>query len=145
MSAMDMSARRPPESRTAGHSSPGAMSRLTARSLVTAAIERAEAVVREETAALKSSRLDDLRDSTNRKSHLIVDLNASLGQLSAADIGGELHQRLESLRSMLAENMSAIKIHLEAVREVATLLSDSAFAAESDGTYSRVPWGRRHT
>ena len=143
MSALDFSARRQAAPIVPGLTSTGARSRLAARGLVSAAIERAEVVVREETAALKASTLKDLRDSTNRKSHLIVDLNASLSLLSAADIGGELRNELELLRGVLAENMSAIKIHLEAVREIATLLSDSLHDAEFDGTYSRIPWGRR--
>jgi hypothetical protein len=44
--------------------------------------------------------------------------------------------RLSALRISLEVNQRIVKMHLEAVREVSTILADAIQEAESDGTYS---------
>ena len=45
--------------------------------------------------------------------------------------------RLTRLRTKLEINSAALKMHLDAVREVSAVMADAMRDAESDGTYSR--------
>ncbi len=49
-----------------------------------------------------------------------------------------LAARVGSLKVKLAVNQAALKVHLEAVREISTSLSDAIRQAESDGTYTQA-------
>lgn len=108
-----------------------------AKAFVLSAIDRIEAVVLEETEALRNSANYDLASSNNRKSHSIVDFNNAIRNLAKSDIDPELVDRLESMRQRLRENHHVIRLHLEAAKEISALLSDAMQDAESDGTYSR--------
>ena len=44
--------------------------------------------------------------------------------------------RMAGVRTKLEVNRAVLKMHLEAVREIADTLSDAIRNAESDGTYS---------
>ena len=83
------------------------------------AIERLEEVVDQETTALRSRAAIDLKDFNNRKSQGLLELNRALRGFDKLDV-----------------NRAVLKTHLEAVREVATILADAIRDAESDGTYS---------
>ncbi len=48
---------------------------------------------------------------------------------------------LERLRDKLAINESAIRAHLNAVNEIATLMQNAIQHAETDGTYSAGEFG----
>jgi hypothetical protein len=99
------------------------------------AIERLEEVVEQETAALKARATIDLTDFNNRKSQGLLDLNRALRGLDAR--GSKMAMaRLAGLRAKLAINQAVLRMHLEAVREVTSVLADAIRDAESDGTYS---------
>jgi hypothetical protein len=49
--------------------------------------------------------------------------------------------RLAGLRAKLDANRAVLKLHLEAVREIANIMSDAIRDAESDGTYSPAVCG----
>jgi len=100
------------------------------------AIERLEEVVEQETAALKSRAAVDLNDFNNRKSHGLLELNRALRGLDGSTRDKGALARLASLRAKLEANQAVLKMHLEAVREVAGVLADAIRDAESDGTYS---------
>lgn len=114
-----------------------------AKAFVLSAIDRIEAVVLEETDALRRSTNYDLASSNNRKSHSIVDFNNAVRKLQKSDIDQELIDRLEAMRQHLRENHYVIKLHLEAIKEISALLSDAMRDAESDGTYSRYSTSAR--
>jgi hypothetical protein len=100
------------------------------------AIERLEEVVEQETTALKSRAAIDLNDFNNRKSHGLLELNRALRGLDGSTRDKAALARLASLRAKLEANQAVLKMHLEAVREVAGVLADAIRDAESDGTYS---------
>jgi hypothetical protein len=99
-------------------------------------LHRLEEVVDQETAALRSRKPVDLKDFNDRKSHALLDLSRALKQMQA---GGkpqpQIERRLGELRVKLEENRRVLQMHLEAVREVSTRLSDAIRDQESDGTY----------
>ena len=99
-------------------------------------IERLEDVVIQETAALKSRAAADLREFNNRKSQGLLELSRSLRYFQGATPSNAVLARLAGLREKLDANKAVLKLHLEAVREVSTIMADAIRDAESDGTYS---------
>jgi hypothetical protein len=99
-------------------------------------IERLEAVVDQETAALKDRTATDLREFNNRKSQGLLELSRSLRHFQGATPSNAVLARLAGLRAKLDVNQAVLKLHLEAVREVSTIMADAIRDAESDGTYS---------
>lgn len=99
-------------------------------------LQRLEEIVDQETAALRSRKAVDLKEFNDRKSHALLDLSRALKQMQA---GGkpqpQIERRLGELRVKLEENRRVLRIHLDAVREVSTRLSDAIRDQESDGTY----------
>ena len=98
-------------------------------------IARLEQVVEQETAALSSRAPADLRDFTNRKNQGLLEFTRSMRQFQGARPSDAVLARLAGLREKLDTNSAALKRHLEAVREVSTIMADAIRDAESDGTY----------
>jgi len=105
--------------------------------LLEAAIQRLEDVVEEETAALRGRVAVDLKDFNNRKSQGLLDLTRALRLLDGAAHEQALADRLAGLRAKLDTNKAVLQMHLDAVREVAAIMTEAIRDAESDGTYSR--------
>ena len=93
-------------------------------------IERLEDVVDQETAALKSRAAADLREFNNRKSQGLLELSRSLRYFQAAPPSNAVLARLAGLREKLDTNQAVLKLHLEAVREVSTIMADAIRDAE---------------
>lgn len=106
-------------------------------SLVESAIERLEEAVEQETAALQTRAGIDLKEFNNRKSQGLLELTRAMRHIEGATPEPELVTRLARLRSKLEINSAALKMHLDAVREVSAVMADAMREAESDGTYSR--------
>jgi hypothetical protein len=102
-----------------------------------AVVQRLEEAVEQETAALEARAAVDLNDFNNRKSQGLLDLNRALRQLGEAARDPAVTTRLAALRARLARNQAVLKMHLDAVREVATIVADAIRESESDGTYSQ--------
>ena len=115
---------------------PGPADGAAASALFAQCIARLEEVVAQETAALKSRSPADLREFSNRKSHGLLELSRSLRYFQAAPPSNAVLARLAGLRAKLDANMAVLKLHLEAVREVSTVMADAIKDAESDGTYT---------
>jgi hypothetical protein len=107
------------------------------RALVLSVIKRIEGYLDEETAALQKSLDFDFKASNDRKSQGLVDLNQALRRLAKSDLNADLKTRLEAFRKKLAVNLRVIRLHLDAVKEISSILSDAIQNAESDGTYTR--------
>jgi hypothetical protein len=108
-----------------------------ARAIVFSVIERIEGYLDEETKALSLSLKFDFKTSNDRKSQGLLDLNQALRRLQKSDVNGDLQLRLATFREKLAVNLRKIRLHLDAVKEIAAMLSDAIQNAESDGTYTR--------
>jgi hypothetical protein len=100
------------------------------------AVGRLELLIDQETASLRHATVSDLREFNNRKAQVLVELDrvvsANLGQPPSP----AMKERLGALRDKLAVNRKTLKLHLDAVQEVASMLSDQIRDAESDGTYT---------
>ena len=99
-------------------------------------IERLEETLEQETAGLRSRAPIDLKDFNNRKTHGLLELTRVMRHLDRGSLTPPVAARLSALRISLEVNQRIVKMHLEAVREVSTILADAIQEAESDGTYS---------
>lgn len=97
-----------------------------------------EAVVEEETQALQLRQPVDLDVFSNRKSQGLMELNRSIQHIDGPRHRTQLAPRLDSLRSKLAANQAALKLHLEAVREISGIIANAIREQDSDGTYSHT-------
>lgn len=108
-----------------------------ARAIVFTVIARIEGYLDDETDALNKSLKFDFKTSNDRKSQGLLDLNQALRRLQKSDVNADLQLRLAAFREKLAVNLRKIRLHLDAVKEIAAMLSDAIQNAESDGTYTR--------
>jgi hypothetical protein len=98
-------------------------------------IEHLARVVREETELLNKNTIIDLAEYSIRKSQGLYSLSRALRKCEGQPLNPETAEKLDALRGLLEANRVALSRHLQAVREVAALLSDVIRKSESDGTY----------
>jgi hypothetical protein len=111
--------------------------RNTGPGILEKTIDRLEDILEEETRALRGRRSLDMREFNNRKSQALLELSRVARLLGSGPLDAELQDRLTSLRSKLEVNLGVIRMHLDAVKEIAAVVSGSIQDAQSDGTYSR--------
>lgn len=104
--------------------------------IIEAAVNRLADILDEETAALRAHTPIDLKASNDRKSLGLIELNRVLRLLESKKPEPLALKVLERLNSKLDANRHFLKLHMEAVREVAAIISQTIREAESDGTYS---------
>jgi hypothetical protein len=100
------------------------------------AIEYLGIIVDQETNALRTRGAIDLAEFNNRKNQGLLELNRALRALDPGATSRSVAARLADLRAKLDMNRILLKTHLEAVREVASVVADAIRDSESDGTYS---------
>ena len=107
-------------------------------SLVESAIERLEEeAVEQETVALQIRAGADLQGiQRSRRARVCLLAELAHGRIEGAAPEPGLVTRLARLRTKLEINSAALKMHLDAVREVSAVMADAMREAESDGTYS---------
>jgi hypothetical protein len=105
--------------------------------VVESAIERLEEAVEQETAALHRRTSIDLKEFNDRKSQGLLELTRAMRHMEGSVPEPALMTRLAKLRAKLEINSAALKLHLDAVREISAVMADAMRDAESDGTYSR--------
>ena len=108
-----------------------------ARSSIDRTMQRIEMMVDRETEALRSRVAIDLRESNNSKSQALLELSLAARTLEGVPLDAELIQRFKALRGKLEVNQAVLRKHLEAVREIASVVSDTIQDREWDGTYSQ--------
>lgn len=119
---------------------PPALSELTK-----AALQRLEKVLDEENAALATFDARNLAEFSRVKTQSLLELRRSGATLSWVEAMPELSPLLATLRQKLELNRWLLLLHLEAAREVTTVITAAIRDAESDGTYTRAGIkGRAH-
>lgn len=101
-------------------------------------IQRLEEVVEQETAALRAGGSVDLKAFNDRKSQALLELTRWMRNMSNVGANPDLAGRIAGLKEKLAVNQSVLNLHLEAVREISTSMSDAIQQSESDGTYTQA-------
>jgi hypothetical protein len=108
-----------------------------------AIISRIEQTIDEETSGLKTDMNFDLKTSNARKSRYLYELSRAVKGSGTTHLVAEQREAILRLRDKLARNEAAIRNHLAAVSEVASLIQGAIQRAETDGTYSAGEFGRR--
>lgn len=106
-----------------------------------ALIGRIDEAIAEETAAIRTDIHFDIKASNARKSRYLYELTRALKGAREGNVPAEHRDGLIRLRDKLADNEAAIRAHLSAVNEVATLMQNVIQRAENDGTYSAGEFG----
>jgi hypothetical protein len=101
-------------------------------------IQRLEEIVDQETLALRTRQSVNFKEFNDRKSQALLELTRSLKLLQGSGPNSTLATRMGNLKVKLAVNEAALKVHLEAIREVSTTISEAMRNADSDGTYTRA-------
>jgi hypothetical protein len=104
-------------------------------------IGRIEEAVEEETASIRTDIRFDIKASNARKSRYLYELTRALKGAREGSVPAEYRDGLIRLRDKLSDNEAAIRAHLSAVNEVATLMQNVIQHAENDGTYSAGEFG----
>jgi len=100
------------------------------------AVERTEELLDEETGALENRSTVDFVSFVRRKSQSLLEITRAARALKDFEVDPTVTDRLAALKDKLERNQAVLRLHLEAVREVAELLVKTARDVESDGTYS---------
>jgi hypothetical protein len=106
--------------------------------LMKAALYRLEKALDQENEALAAFDPRNLNEYTRIKTQSLLELQRSAAGLSRGEAPPELEQLLKTLQQKLDLNRWLLLLHLEAAREVTTVITSAMREAESDGTYSRV-------
>ena len=109
------------------------------------AIERLEQVIDLETKILHEHKSADLREFNHRKSHGLLELNRAIRALGDMASTEDVRLHLAGLRAKLEKNRSVLRTHLQAVREIAAIITRVIEEDDSDGTYSAFAGGRGRT
>ncbi len=103
-----------------------------------AALYRLEKALDLENDALSAFDSRNLSEYSRIKTQSLLELQRSATVLSRENAPPELLQLLTTLRQKLEVNCWLLLLHLEAAKEVTTVITSAMRDAESDGTYSRV-------
>lgn len=105
-----------------------------------ALLARIEEAIDEETASIRIDVDFDIKASNARKSRHLYDLTRAIRGY-AGGVPAHFEEPLVRLRAKLARNEAAIRAHMDAVGEVAGLISEAIRRSEADGTYSSAEFG----
>lgn len=106
------------------------------------AIERLKATIDKETEGLENRAPVDFDTFSQRKNRGLLELTRAMRLTQGAGIDPRVVPHLAELRASLVRNQAALQMHLDAVREVSSIIARSIQEVESDGTYSSGGPGR---
>ena len=106
------------------------------KSMIEGAVNRLAVIVDEETEALRQGAEADFKTFNARKSFGFIELSRALRLLGEGKPDPATARMLQDLSAKLEVNRQMLKLHLDAVGEVASIISQSIQEAESDGTYT---------
>ena len=109
----------------------------TAMEQTTAALLRLEKTLDAENAALSNLNSRDLGEFCRAKTLSLLELQRSGSNAESTAPSSELAGRLQTLQQKLELNRWLLQIHVEAAREVTSVIMAVLRDSESDGTYSR--------
>lgn len=106
------------------------------KGMIASAVDRLASIVDEETDALRRGTQADFKTFNSRKSLGFVELSRALRLLDGGKPDPATTRLLRALGTKLEANRTMLKLHLDAVGEVASVISQSIQEADSDGTYT---------
>ncbi len=106
------------------------------RNMIETAVRRLTVIVDEETEALRKGVPTDFKAANTRKSLALVELSRALELLEGVKPDPSIVRLIDGLNAKLDANRKMLKLHLQAVGEIAGIIAQSIREAESDGTYT---------
>ncbi len=106
--------------------------------LTKATLYRLEKALDKENEALAAFDSRNLIEYSRIKTQSLLELERSAAMLTPEQTAPDVLDLLASLRQKLELNRWLLLLHLEAAREVTTVITSALRDAESDGTYSRI-------
>lgn len=103
-----------------------------------AEIERARAAIVDETRALRAGAAIDHAEHKRRKDLSLLELTRRSRRIGAADVDPSVRLAIRGLRDAIIENQSVLRIHIDAARAIADVVTRAIVAEESDRTYSEL-------
>ncbi len=113
----------------------------TSPELAKVALARLEKALDEENAALAKFNSSNIAEFSRIKTQCMLELQRPAGLNPARDPG--LQARLQVLQQKLELNRWLLHLHLEAAKEVSSVIMSAIREDESDGTYSRYSGAAR--
>lgn len=113
----------------------------TSPELTKAALARLEKALDEENAALARFDAGNIAEFSRIKTQSLLELQRPARLHPAHD--AELQARLQALQQKLELNCWLLNLHLEAAKEVSSVIMSALRDAEFDGTYSRYSGAAR--
>jgi flagellar biosynthesis/type III secretory pathway chaperone len=99
-------------------------------------LDRLEEVLDMETAALMARDLSNLDEFNRRKSQCLLEISRIVRTAEVHALDQRATKRLQDLRIKIETNQDILRRHMQAVQEVAGIISNAIQNAESDSTYS---------
>ncbi|MBW3097343.1 hypothetical protein KY465_08630 [Pseudohoeflea sp. DP4N28-3] len=103
---------------------------------LSALLTRLESVLDNENERIGRDATLDLEQSNALKSRCLYDMAMLMRDGRTAALQRSHARQLAAIRQKLEHNRKRVEAHMEAVRQVTTLLKDVATAADADGTYT---------
>ena len=102
-----------------------------------ALLDRLDAVIAAETAALRAHDHAGLAEATRQKRQGLLELARLTKAMASTVPSQDILARLAAFRTRLAANEAALLVELRAAQDVGAIIVRALREAESDGTYSR--------
>jgi hypothetical protein len=99
-------------------------------------LERLEEALDLETSALMARDLSNLDEFNRRKSQCLLEISRIVRTADIHALDPKGTKRLQQLQLKIEANQDILKRHMQAVQEVASIISNAIQNAESDSTYS---------
>jgi len=98
-------------------------------------VERLLNHIRTETTSIRQGNKFDFKNSVERKSRLLFELNRASRAVDINTLDNQCLAQLAQLKTALQENETQLAAHLSAVREVSGIMVQLLKNEEADGTY----------
>ncbi|WP_262027330.1 flagellar protein FlgN [Microvirga sp. Mcv34] len=99
-------------------------------------LDRLEETLDQETAALMARDLSNLEEFNRRKSQCLLEISRMVRTTDVHALDQKATERLQELQAKIELNQDMLQRHMQAVQEVASIISNAIQKAESDSTYS---------
>ncbi len=99
-------------------------------------LDRLEEALDMETAALMARDLSNLEEFNRRKSQCLLEISRIVRTSEIHALDQRATKRLQDLQVKIEANQDVLRRHMQAVQEVASIISNAIQHAESDSTYS---------
>ena len=99
-------------------------------------LDRLEEALDMETAALMARDLSNLDEFNRRKSQCLLEISRIVRTAEVHTLDHKGTNRLHQIKVKIEANQEILRRHMQAVQEVASIISNAIQHAESDSTYS---------